>query len=170
VKKKSFLFLCAWGIFLLSVTVAEAQTKIYTVSPCEFIPEQWAEKQIKVWNWGTYFLRQDTSTEPWYYAPVHLPDNVIIKYVKIHFYDNYDHQFINVKLRRANKYDKSSQVIYDVTSLGGFSTPVRHEIDTTPENPAFTKTNLSVFNYYLMLNMSSYGTGLQLVGVTIGYQ
>lgn len=143
---------------------------VYTVSPCEFIPEEWGEKQIQVWNWGTHFFRQTTSTEQWYYAPVHLPDNVIIKYVKIHFYDNYNFQFINVKLRRANKYNKTSQVIYDVTSLGAFSTPVRHEIDTSPQNASYTKTNLTVFNYYLMLQMSSYDTGLQLVGVTIGYQ
>ena len=169
-KKKSFLFLGVLGLFLLSVTVAEAQIKMYTVSPSEFVPEQWGEKQLTVWNWGTYLYRQDTSTEQWYYAPVHLPDNVIIKYLKIHFYDNYQFQFINVKLRRANKYNKTSQVIYDVTSLSHSTIPVRHEIDTSPASAAYTKTNLGVFNYYLMLQMSSYGTGLQLLGVTIGYQ
>jgi hypothetical protein len=167
-KKK--IFLISTIIILIFCSSVIVDGEVYSVSPCEFIPESHGEKQLQVWNWGTYMFRQATSTEQWYYAPLHLPDGVILKWLRIHFYDNYDFQYINVTLRRVNKYTKTNEVIFDVSSLGSSTLPVRYETDYTPAVPAWSKVNLGACAYFLMLRMTSYDTGLQFVGATIGYQ
>jgi hypothetical protein len=164
------IFVVSGMICLIFFSSVMVKGDVYSVSPCEFVPESQAEKQLQIWNWGAYMYRQSTSTEQWYYAPLHLPDGVIIKWLRIHFYDNYEYQYLSVALRRVNKYTKVSEVIYDVSSLGASTETVRYETDYSPTIPALTKVNNGACTYFLMLRMTSYDPGLQLVGVTIGYQ
>lgn len=169
-KKLLFLFLGAICFLLLSSSVAEAQTKYVTVGPCEFVSELHYEKQIRVWNWGAYMYQEPTGTHPWVYARVDLPDGAVIKWMKVHFYDNAAGPFMRVYLRRANKYNGISNVIYGVIA-SALSPSILTETDSAPTNPAHTLVNLNVFNYYIMLQFDGHGgSDLRLYGVTIGYQ
>lgn len=174
VKKTLFLFLGVVCILLLSSSIAEAQVKYATVSPCEFVSELHLENQFRIWNWGNYLYPEPTATHRWIYARVDLPEGAIIKWMKVHYYDNVIGPYMVVSLRRANKYNAISEVVYAADLAGSNSTALRVFTDLSPSHPARTLVSLNVFNYYLVVDMSGDGTfagsQLRLYGVTIGYQ
>ena len=172
-KKTLFLFLGAFCILLISSSVAQAQTKMVTVGPAEFVSELHSANQFRVWEWGRYLYPETTATHRWIDARVDLPAGAIIKWIKVHFYDNVIGPYLVVHLFRANKYNGGVDIIYSVDTAGIASTAIRTEVDLTPVSGAAALVNLGVFNYYLMVDMSGDGTfagsTLRLYGVTIGY-
>jgi hypothetical protein len=171
VKKTLSFSLGAICILLFFSSVATAQDKYVTVGPCEFVSELHMEKQIRVWNWGVNMFQETTATHPWYYARVDLPDGAIIKWMKVHYVDNASGPYMKVYLRRANKYNGISDVIYGV-SASAVNPAILTSTDLTPGNPAWTLVNLNVFNYYIMMKFEDGNGGgdVRLYGVTIGYQ
>lgn len=171
-RKTLFLFVGAICILLLSSLVAEAQIKYITVGPCEFVSELHMEKQIRIWNWGVNMFQETTATHPWYYARVDLPDGAIVKWMKVHFVDNASGPYMRVYLRRANKYNGISDVIYGVSCASSVSTSIQTFTDASPNNAAWTLVNLNVFSYYIMMDFHSGNGGdqIRLYGITIGYE
>ena len=172
-KKTLFLFLGVFCILLVSSSVAQAQTKMITVGPTEFVSEIHSANQFRIWEWGRYLYAETTATHRWIDARVDLPAGAIIKWMKVHFYDNVIGPYIKVHLWRTNKYNGAADIIYSVDTAGIASTAIRTEVDLTPVSGAAALVNLGVFNYYLMVDMSGDGTfagsTLRLYGVTIGY-
>ena len=95
---------CLVIVFLFIPTIF-AQTKYLNISPCEFRPEM---------NGQTYSANADEFTGiDYFFAPVHLPNNAVIKNVMICYQNTFTMSVINVTMVRKKCDDFSdSQVMF----------------------------------------------------------
>jgi len=124
---------------------------------------------LKIGYFGAYIYRDALAEENLFFAPVHIPDGVIIKWVRLHYWDKRAEN-IECRLYRSNKFTETWEIIYVVFSSGN-ENGVRHTTKIVPYCTACTLTNIGVCNYYVTIDYkNAFNASLRVLGITIGYE
>lgn len=103
------------------------------------------------------------------YAPVHLPDGVILKNMKAMVVDGSNLGWIDVYLYRVNMYTKAQESIFGVGTWAYTSSSDIHALVDSTVSPANRRlVNNGVCQYYIMFIGGD--STLRLHGVAIEYQ
>lgn len=118
--------------------------------------------------YGTYFY--DTGGV-WFLAPVHLPDGVILRNMRLHYLDNNSGNLMDIfcNFIRINKYTGGRDYIFQTSTGGSTSSSIRSIVDNTCPTAAWRQVRNNSCNYYILLGFGAAGTSLRVYGVTIEY-
>ena len=169
-------------IFTMS-SVLGAQIDVISISPTALRSAN--DGSLQIW-FGAYFdiptMTQYFGTYAfslgafsYYLIPLTLPEGKIIKWMKLHFYDNNTTAGYQLEcwLVRVNKYVENGnpQEIYKVDTAGSWGDIVAQKTDLTPASPARALIINKACHYYLMIDFNAANTNdVRLYGVSLGIQ
>jgi hypothetical protein len=104
------------------------------------------------------------------YAPVYLPDGVIIKNMRVVYWDgDVDHD-LKVELKRQNVFTPgSTDVVFDFLSSGDTSA-VQYGIDSTTPINAYRKVQNGPVTWYIIVHFGEATTSLRVYSIQIEYK
>ena len=169
-------------IFTMS-SVLGAQVDVISISPTALLSANHGSLQIA---FGAYFdlatMTQYVGTYAfriggvsYFLIPLTLPEGKIIKWLKLHFYDNNTTAGwqLQCMLVRVNKYVENGnpQEIYKVDTAGSWGDIVAQKTDLIPAHPSRTLIVNKACHYYLMINFNSATTmDVRFYGASLGIQ
>lgn len=115
---------------------------------------------------GNWVLK--TTTAGYLYAPINLPNGVVIKNIRVFVYDNSASYDVTARVWVTNMFTGIGKELFSV-STSGSSTSVQALVDSTTPIAADRKVYNNVLQYCLQLNFSGGDSNIRVYGVTVEY-
>ena len=152
---------------VLLMTAPALQADFTTVSPGEF---HRAEGNYEVVQGSGFMYVRATFTSGSLWAGVNLPDEAVIKNVRMTCYDNNNLLNLGFKLFRVNIFTGDWDEIFGLTT-GFLSTDIRVLVDSTcSPAPSYRKVYNNALNYYIRIDFDGPSADLRVYGITIEYE
>jgi hypothetical protein len=103
-------------------------------------------------------------------APVFLPDGVMIKNMRVVYYDNDSGDDLHVELHRQNVFVPGTTLVVFEFSSSGATNAVQYAVDSTTPVPAKRKVQNGPVTWFIKAHFGDAGPSLRLYSVQIEYQ
>jgi hypothetical protein len=158
--------ICLLMSLLLLVPAALSAQKI-SIGPADFMDPGDDADAMGIGGWCE-FVYKDTQIGS-LYAPVHFPDNVVIKNVRLVYSDTDAGNEVTCSLVRRNKFSGETKPLFSCPS-SGYLAGIRSSIDSTCVPASDRLVNNGACTYFINLYFNSFGSALQVYSVTIIYE
>ena len=147
----------------------KAKRSVISIPTSAFIPEQLRDAGNVAYDNEGYYLKNESTQDEWYTAPVQLPQGAVIKQLNVGWRDGSD-ATASVMLRRRSLIDFSGAFdsLSQVDSVGSLHT-IREAL-WSDDTIAFATVDNESYTYYLEATMQPGSEDIKLYGVTIIYE
>lgn len=160
--KKTLVLIC----LLMLVPTALSAQKI-SIGPADFMDPGDDADAMAIGGWCEYVCKDTQAGN--LYAQVHLPDNVVIKNVRLVYSDTDAGNAVTCSLVRRNKFTGVTTPLFSCPS-SGFLAGIRSSIDSTCDPASNRLVNNGACTYFINLYFESFGPDLRVYSVTIIYE
>jgi len=161
-RKNLLVFFCVAGFLLIAPGL---RAEFVNVSPAAFTSLDGTAGAANG-IFGQYVIKSGSAG--WLYAPVNLPDGVVIKNIRVHYYDNAAAD-LGVNFVRVNHFIPDYNTVFYVESSGA-STSHQWKTDSTHDTVAAHRlVSNGACTYFIVAVMPAASSDLRIYSVQIEY-